>query len=51
MLKVFHHLCEHGITIHTDAVEAFRRIEAVKDDFGDAFSLLKDRIESVATQI
>ena len=33
------------------ALEAFKRIEAMKNELGDAFALLKDRIESVTTQI
>ena len=33
------------------ALEAFQRIEAIRGELGDAFALLKDRIESVAIQI
>ena len=50
-LKVFQLLCEHGVMAHPSAVDAFKRIEAMKDDFGDSFGFLKDRIESVSTQI
>ena len=50
-LKVFHTLCEHGVMANPSALEAFRRIEAMKNELGDAFSLLKDRIESVSTQL
>ena len=50
-LKVFQHLCSHGLQVHPDAKIAFMKIEVIKEDFGDAFALLKDRIESVYTQI
>jgi len=50
-LKVFHHLCDHGLPVSEEAQLAFKRIEAVKDEFGDAFALLKDRIDQVSTWI
>ena len=50
-LKVFQLLCEHGLMANPSALEAFQRIEAIRGELGDAFALLKDRIESVAIQI
>lgn len=51
MLKVFHTFCDHEMPAHADAVEVLRRLESRLGDFGDAFALLKDRIESVSMQI
>ena len=51
MLKVFHTFCDHEIPAHPDAVEALRQVQSRLGDFGDAFALLKDRIESVFMQI
>jgi hypothetical protein len=50
-LKVFHHLCDHGLPVSHDALLAFKRIEAFKDEIGDAFALLKERIDQVSTWI
>ena len=51
MLSVFDQMSEHGLPLSDSAVEAFKRVEEAKDRFGDAFALLKDRIEKVSTQL
>jgi len=50
-LKVFQHMCDHGLPVSDDAQLAFKRIETLKDEIGDAFALLKERIDQVSTWI
>lgn len=40
-------MCDHGLPVSDDAQLAFKRIEALKDEIGDAFALLKERIDQV----
>ena len=37
--------------MHEQTLQVFKKIEEMKVEFGDAFSLLKDRIDSVAAEI
>ena len=51
ILKVFQHLINHEIPVHSQALEAFKRLEREVPEMGDAFALLKDRVETVGTSI
>ena len=51
MLKVFNAMSDHGVPLSVAAVDAFKKIEASRDVFGDAFALLKDRIDQVELQV
>ena len=49
VLKVFRQLIEHDVPVDRVCLDTFRQLEARYDDLGDAFSLLKNRIQDIGT--